>query len=369
MNRPPPLLDHVSATHVLVPFRRPFATATGVVTSRDSWILRLGDADGHRGFGEIALDPAAGQADYSAMGAAVREAVAVLVAGRVPGDSELAKLGGNGRSITNGLDEALDQLGASAGAAAMAPQPAGGPSVAVNATVELAGPRRSAEAAGWAVAAGFTCLKLKVGAETTADLLERVAAVRSAVGGTVRLRLDVNAAWDFAAAVERLCALVDLDIDYVEQPLAPSDIDGHAALRRATAVPIAPDESADSQEAVARILDARAADVLVIKAARVGGPRAVRAIAARAAAAGVPVVVSTFFETGIGLYAALRAAAALPIVGLERAHGLATADMLVHDLLATPLRTSNGRMYLPDRLVVDEDALRRFTVEHVEIVR
>ena len=50
----------------------------------------------------------------------------------------------------------------------------------------------------------------------------------------------------------------------------------------------------------------------MVKPARVGGPAVVREIAARAAAAGVPVVVSTFFETGIGTAAAVWTAAELP---------------------------------------------------------
>lgn len=364
MSRSSPRLDLVEALHVRVPFRQPFVTTTGVFTHRSSWILRLRDIDGNEGFGEIASDPAASQADYSAIGGAVREAVAVLVTGRVPGQAELAKLDATGRSIANGLDEALEQV-ALGGAASDTIPAVGRSSVAVNATVGVADPREAAVTASRGVAAGFTCLKLKVGVETTQALLERVGAVRSAIGPTIRLRLDANAGWDFAGALERLSELVALDIEYVEQPLARSDLDGHAALRRATAVPIALDESADSAEAVARILDARAADVLVIKPARVGGPCAVRAIAARAVEAGVPVVISTFFETGIGLYAALRAAAALPIVGRERAHGLATAGMLVHDLLATPLSVADGRMTPLDRLVPDEQALKRFAVESV----
>jgi L-Ala-D/L-Glu epimerase len=355
MTGPQPPLDRILAMHVQVPFRRPFATARGVVTGRDSWVVRLRDADGHEGFGEIALDPGASSESLAKLARLVRDAVELLARGRRP--SELS------RPITAGFEEAREQLEAFAEAGRL---PDSGSSVAVNATVGAAGPKRSAETAGWAVAMGFTCLKLKVGAETTVELRERIAAVRSAVGPATQIRLDVNAAWDLAGAVERLTALADLDLEYVEQPLAPSDLAGHAALRRATVVPIGLDESADSEAAVARILAAGAADVLVVKPSRVGGPKVVRTIAAGAAAAGVPVVVSSFFETGIGLYGSLRAAAALPIVGRERAHGLATADLLVHDLLATPLRTSSGRMHLPDRLVVDEDALKRFTVEHIE---
>lgn len=362
-----PRLDHVEALHVRVPFRQPFVTATGVFTLRSSWILRLRDIDGNEGFGEIALDPAAAQADESAIGRLVREFVAAVGAGGLPGEDAIAKLGALGRALWAGVDEALEQLVVLGGTAAVATAgaAAGRSSVAVNATVQVTGPKEAAEAATQAVASGFSCLKLKVGVETRNDLVERVQAVRAAVGSSVRLRLDVNAGWDLSAAVQRLNALAALDIEYVEQPLASADVDGHATLRLASPVPVALDESVESESAAARILAAGAADVLVIKPARVGGPSAVRAIAARSTDSCVPVVISTFFETGIGLYTALRAAAALPLVGGELAHGLATADNLVHDLLATPITVAGGRIAVPSWLTPDEQAIEYFTVEKV----
>ena len=91
----------------------------------------------------------------------------------------------------------------------------------------------------------------------------------------------------------------------------------------------------------ARVLDAGAADVLVVKPSRVGGPVAVAEIATLAAERGVPVVISSLFETGVGLAPGLACAAALPDVpgwpAAERDHGLATADLLRDDLLVAPL--------------------------------
>ena len=151
----------------------------------------------------------------------------------------------------------------------------------------------------------------------------------------------------------------------MEQPLAAGDLEGHAALRRDCSVRIALDESVDSAETAAAVLAAGAADFLVIKPARVGGPGVVREIAALAAAVGVPVIVSTFFETGIGTDAAVRAAAELPVVGELRAHGLATAGMLEHDLLRVSASVVGGRIVLPRELIVDEAALERYTIEKI----
>ena len=348
MTRTLPHLDHVEAVHVRVPFRRPFVTARGTITHRDSWILRLRDVDGREGFGEIALDPAASGPELARQGQAVRQAVAMLASGVLPEASP---------SLRAGIEAALESIEATADRRL---------SVPVNATLDWASPQETAETAVRAVDAGFDCLKLKVGPEAQAVALAgRVRAVRDAVGPAVRLRLDVNGSWDLQGAIERLTALAGFDIEYVEQPLPPGDLPGHAVLRRACSVPVALDESVESEDAVARILVAEAADVLVVKPARVGGPGVVRAIGALAEAVGVPLVVSTFFETGIGTYAALRVAAELPIVGAERAHGLATTELLEHDLLAEPLCVASGRIEVPPKLVVEEHALQRFTMERV----
>ena len=253
-----------------------------------------------------------------------------------------------------------------------------GAGVPVNGTIAFGGPREGAEAARQAIEAGFTTLKLKAGAERETDaLVERIRAIRAAVGPDVRLRLDVNGAWDLPTAEERLEAVARFGIEYAEQPLPADDVAGMAELRRLVRVPVAADEAADSPGAVRALLAADAVDVLVVKPARVGGPAAVAEIAERAARRGVPVVVSTLFETGMGIAAALAAAAALPAVSGARvpgplAHGLATAGLLEHDLLVAPLVVEDGRMRAPGGpgtgglgVALDDRAVRRFASDVV----
>jgi L-alanine-DL-glutamate epimerase-like enolase superfamily enzyme len=202
------------------------------------------------------------------------------------------------------------------------------------------------------------------------ELIERVAAVRAAAGTDVRLRLDANGAWDVAIARERIAAVAPYRIEYVEQPVAADDPSDLAAVRGGSPVAIAADESVTSVAAARELLAARAADVLVVKPARVGGPMAAREIEAMAFAADVPLVISTLFETGVGIAAALATAAGLaPVPGAmaDLTHGLATADMLESDLLEKPLRIVDGRMLVPDgpglAIALDETALQRYAVE------
>ena len=104
----------------------------------------------------------------------------------------------------------------------------------------------------------------------------------------------------------------------------------------------------------------------------IGGPAVVGEIALQAAERQVPVVISTLFETGIGLAVALACAAGVPGVpgwtGL--AHGLATADLLVDDLVRTRFVLQHGSLSAPYGqgsgglgVAVDEAAIRRYAVD------
>ena len=364
------------ADRVTVRFRRPFPVAAGLWNAREAWILRLADADGRVGVGEAVIEPDDGEVAASVLTTLIREAVATSGEGRLPTGNELEDHGRPGRALLAALDAARFDL-------EQAPAQdlrADGAGVGVNATIPLLGPAASAEAARQAVAAGFTTLKLKGGAERETDVLvDRVRAVREAIGPDVRLRLDVNGAWDPATAEDRLEALAQFDLEYVEQPLAGDDASELADLRRRVQVPIAADESVASMKAARELLDAEAVDVLVVKPARVGGLEVGAEIAALAAERGVPVVVSTLFETGVGIAAALAMAAALPVVGAGVEgldHGLATAGLLEHDLLCEGFVVAEGRMWLPNApgpgglgIETDEDAVARYRAEVVERVQ
>ncbi len=361
------------ADRVRIPFRRPFPTARGMWVERDAWLIRLVADDGRVGLGEAVLETEPGETQDVILTALIREA-AEGVPGHLPSMAELELHGAPGRALNAALESALLDL-----ERGLHPELSpGGDGVGVNATIPSLGADAAAEAARQSVESGFLTLKVKAGAERETDVLvERVRAIRDAVGPDVLLRLDVNGAWDLATAEDRLEAIARFDIEFVEQPLAGGDVDALAELRRRVRVPIAADEAADSVRAAWDLLRADAVDVLVIKPARVGGPAAVAEIADLAAERGVPVVISTLFETGIGIAAALTAAAALPVVATDRwaappDHGLATAGLLDHDLLTESLIVADGRMHAPARtgsgglgVVLDDRAVERFRVEAV----
>ena len=169
--------------------------------------------------------------------------------------------------------------------------------------------------------------------------VERLEAVRAALGPGGAIRIDANGAWDREAAIARIPVLDRAagGLEYVEQPCA--SVADLAAVRRAVDVRVAADESVRRAQDPLAVARAGAADVLVLKVAPLGGVRACLALAEEA---GLPVVVSSALETSVGLAAGLALAAALP--ELPFACGLATAQLLADDVVARAPAVVDGAL-------------------------
>ena len=181
--------------------------------------------------------------------------------------------------------------------------------------------------------------------------LARVSAVRDALGGDGRLRVDVNAAWSVDEAAERINELDWFDLEYVEQPVAT--IEEMIELRRRISVPIAADEVIRQSPDPMEVVEREAADLLVLKVQPLGGVQRTLDLAERS---GMDVVISSALETSVGLAAGLRAAAALPELPYDC--GLATAVLLEGDITTDPLLPIGGcievRDVTPDPDLLDE---------------
>jgi O-succinylbenzoate synthase len=220
--------------------------------------------------------------------------------------------------------------------------------VPVNGLVPVVDPQTAGELAAEAVASGITTLKVKVGGGPLSEDADRVAAVRNAVGQRGRIRLDANGAWDVDTAVAAIERLAGFDLELVEQPVA--DLEDLARVRRRVAVPVSADESVRSLVDARRLAALDAADAVVVKVQPLGGVRAALQVIE---AAGVPAIVSSLYETSIGLAAGVALAAALP--ELPYACGLGTGALLAGDVVADPLIPQGG--VLPVRRPTPDPAL------------
>ncbi len=138
---------------------------------------------------------------------------------------------------------------------------------------------------------GFRSFKIKIGQPDQRQDIERVRAVREAVGEDAAIRVDGNAAYSFAEARLLLNELSRFRIADAEQPLARGDLRSLAELRSAVGIPIAAQESVSSPEDVLALLQECAADLLKIKLTHIGGFQKAVQVAAVAGAKNLPVVV------------------------------------------------------------------------------
>ncbi len=228
--------------------------------------------------------------------------------------------------------------------------------IPVNCTVPAVGPEQAAEIV---KRSGCLTAKVKVAerGQGLADDIERVEAVRDAMGPRGQVRVDANGGWAVDTAVAAIGALdrAAHGLEYVEQPCA--SVEDLALVRRRVHVPIAADESIRRVADPLRVVELEAADVAVLKVAPLGGVHACLRIAEQI---GLPVVVSSAVETSIGLAAGLALAAALP--ELPYACGLATTSLLAGDVVGSPLVPIDG--FLPaGRQVLDPLAYGRVAAD------
>ncbi|MBA8826702.1 O-succinylbenzoate synthase [Saccharopolyspora lacisalsi] len=222
--------------------------------------------------------------------------------------------------------------------------------VPVNCTVPAVDADRCHEIA---ANSGCSTAKVKVAdaAQTPGEDIERVAAVRDALGGSGAVRVDANGLWDVDSATTRIRELDRAagGLEYVEQPCAT--LDELAAVRRRVDVRIAADESIRRAEDPLRVAVAGAADVAILKATPLGGVhRALRV----AESCGLPCVVSSAVESSVGLAAQLALAGSLP--QLPFACGLGTMSLLDGDTVADSLHTSEGHLPVPRRAPAPDPA-------------
>jgi o-succinylbenzoate synthase len=166
-----------------------------------------------------------------------------------------------------------------------------------------------------AVEQGFRILKVKVGKEGIKDI-ERIAAIRKAVGEEIVLRVDANQGWKAKEAVRIICEMEDmgLNIDLVEQPVNAHDFDGMKFVTANVATPILADESVFSVEDAVKIILEHGADLINIKLMKTGGIYEALKICSIAETYHVECMIGCMLESKIAVSAAAHLAAAKGVI-------------------------------------------------------
>lgn len=181
--------------------------------------------------------------------------------------------------------------------------------------------------------AHFEVFKVKVGGPGD---LERLEAIRSVTDA--RLRIDGNEGWTIDTARELMPRLLELGIEFVEQPFPAADLDSfHAYRELPERLPVLIDEGCKGLASVPRI--AQYADGIVIKISKSGGIREAHRMIHAARALGLQVMIGCMIESQLGISQAAQLAPLVDYIDLD-------GHLLIKDEPFTGLGLADGRLVL-----------------------
>ena len=314
-------IKNIVLKHISIPLKTPFKTALRIVDSIEDIIVEIITDTGNIGYGEA---PPTGVITGDTAGAVI---------GAI-NDHIKPKLIGmeieNIEEIMNTLDKSIIRNTSAKAAVDMAVYDLFGQlynipvykllggyrkEITTDITISVNEPDEMVRDSISAVKLGYKTLKIKVGKDSKKDM-ERMKAIRNAVGFDVNLRIDANQGWKPKEAVYILNKMADagLDIEFVEQPVAAYDLEGLKFVTDNVPVPVLADESVFSPMDALKILQMKAADFVNIKLMKCGGIHNALKICSVAEIYGVPCMIGCMLEGKVSVNAAVHLAAAKSII-------------------------------------------------------
>ena len=315
------IIRQIQVGSIALPLAHPFKTALRTVEHVDDIVVRVIGDDGQMGYGEAPPTAVITGETKGSVACAVRDFIAPALVGMDLMDLEavMNKLQGcmvHNTSAKAAVDMALlDLWGKALG------QPLwrllGGArrsfttdlTISVNSVDEMV--RDSLEA----VERGFDTLKIKVGKNPQLDV-ERLTAIRKAVGPDIKLRLDANQGWKPREAVAIMGQMEDagIGIELVEQPVAAADFEGMQYVTARINTPVLADESVFSPVDAIKVIQGRAADLINIKLMKTGGIWPALKLCSIAETLGVECMIGCMLESKLSVSAAAHLCAARSVI-------------------------------------------------------
>lgn len=366
-------ISRATITLLDVPLLEPFVVAYASYASMPSIILTLETDDGIVGYGESVPDAhITGETPIGTLEALKSELVPA-VTGMDPRDIT---------AVHRRLNQALKGCGAAKAAIDIACWDLAG-KAAGRPVYALLGGRRPEQPtiarvmsilspevlAGQAVQAreeGYRHLKMKLGSTDGQDI-ERVRAVREAIGNDLSIRVDANQGWaDPATARTMIRKLEPFDIDWFEQPILADDLDGFRLLRSHTGARLMADEAIVNAQDLATVVRDRSVDMVNLKLMKSGGITPCHRLATQAELGGLSVQIGSMLETSVASAAGFHLALSHPnIVSTELSGPMRFANEPGN------LRYEIPEVHVSDRpglgVDVDLDVLAELTVTECEV--
>ena len=344
---------------VTIPYRNPYRMAPGVTKHKRQVIVQIRTDEGITGVGEtgVTLVERGGETQEGIYIALRKYFTPALIGknpleiGRVIDTLEGLNQGRTGFLCSKAaIDTALYDI-----AGKVMAQPAavvlGGiycTRFRVSRSLGVKAPKEMAEDALRLKSLGYAMLTVKAGFGDPREDVERVAAVRDAVGADYPIEVDVNGAYTVEVAIPTLRKMEKYGIEAVEQPVAWWDIGGLRAVRRALSTPITADESAWTPYDVINLAKNDAVDTICLKPIKNGGMYLCRRMAEIADAAGMGVLMGSKHPLTPGTAAMIHFAASVPAMHPILGYG-SPLERLVDDVCDPPIAMApDGTVSLPD---------------------
>lgn len=270
------LITRIELHKLSVPLKEPFIISLGPIYSADNVVIVVHTETGITGWGECSpfMSINGESADTALVVAKYFEKIwlgkdALQIEERI---NELDSVIYGNNSIKSAFDMALYDI-----AAQVAGQPLyqylGGSknkTIETDYTVSVGDATKMAADALKIKQAGFPVIKVKIGKGGANDI-ERIKAIREAVGYEIPLRVDANQGWGFEEAITTLKALEPFNIQHCEEPLPRWAFMQLPEIRRQSPVRIMSDETCCDHNDVQRLIDLKACDLINIKLGKSGG--------------------------------------------------------------------------------------------------
>jgi L-alanine-DL-glutamate epimerase-like enolase superfamily enzyme len=146
---------------------------------------------------------------------------------------------------------------------------------------------------------GYRAMKMRIGKSRMEEDVERVRAVRNAIGPDVKLMVDANQRFTVEHAIRLGRKLEELDIAWFEEPVPAHDLEGSARVAAALDMPVAAGENVYTRYGFRQMIESKAADILMPDLVCVGGVTELLKVAHMAEAYDLPITPHIFAEESI----------------------------------------------------------------------
>ena len=349
-----------------IPLKEPFTTSLGTDYSAENVLIKIITDEGITGFGECSpYMPINGESQDTCF--IVGQYFAKALIGKDPLQIEacislMDKIIYGNSSIKSAFDIALYDIAA---------QQAGLPlykfiggennkTIITDYTVSIGEPQKMALDAMKIKAEGYPAIKIKLGKNGKTDV-ERIKAIREAVGNEIPLRIDANQGWEVEEAIETLQALAVYAIQHCEEPIARWNFMRLPEVKKASPIPIMADESCSDEHDAERLIQIKACDYFNIKLGKSGGIFKALKMARIAEAANIHLQVGAMVESRLAMTAFAHFALCSPMI---EHYDFDTALMFIEDPVTGGIvYEKNGVVKVPEVIglgaTIDEGWLKK----------